>query len=291
MASLSFGTFWYGGRLSALEKACAYSLIRQGCELTLYSYCRVDNVPDGVVLADASEIIPEEMTKYFIFKNMPDLGHFSDFFRYSMFRKNKKTWVDLDMLFLSEPYVSPSGDIVVQERQGSVNGAILGLTSPFLVDELIARSKALMGKKLRWGETGPLLLESVLGENNDITKMSSKIYYPIDHLDIYKIFLPEEKEWCMDHTSQSVALHLFNNILNKIGYWKDISPPEGSYLYGILKKIEAIDFFQGIYPDYVMKNIINNYNFRLNGKDLGLKNIIKQVVPSVYRTYRHYRPS
>ncbi|OUL67621.1 hypothetical protein HK16_05340 [Acetobacter senegalensis] len=197
----------------------------------------------------------------------------------------------MDMLFLAKPYVSSSGDIVVQERQGSVNGAILGLTSPFLVDELIARSKALMGKKLRWGETGPLLLESVLGENNDITKMSSKIYYPIDHLDIYKIFLPEEKEWCMDHTSQSVALHLFNNILNKIGYWKDISPPEGSYLYGILNKIEAIDFFQGIYPDYVMENIINNYNFRLSGKDLGFKNIIKQVVPSVYRTYRHYRPS
>lgn len=90
MASLSFGTFWYGGRLSALEKACAYSLIRQGCELTLYSYRRVDNIPDGVVLADASEILPEEMTKYFIFNNIPDLGHFSDFLDIPCFEKIKK---------------------------------------------------------------------------------------------------------------------------------------------------------------------------------------------------------
>lgn len=290
-SSLSFGTFWYGGRLSALERACAYSLVRQGYELTLYSYCPVYNIPEGVFLADADLIVPQEMTQHFIFNDTPDLGHFSDFFRYCMIQKTQKIWVDLDMLFLSTPYMGPCGNIVVKEQQGSVNGAILSITLPSVVDELISRSIALMDKKLRWGETGPLLLDSVFSNNKYVNKISSEIYYPIDHLNIYRVFLPEEMEWCERNTSQAAALHLFNNILNKIGYWKNIAPPEGSYLHNILRNINALEFFENVYPDYIIRNIINNYNLRLNGEDLGIKNIVKQILPSMYRTYTHYRPT
>ncbi|GBR03259.1 hypothetical protein AOE01nite_05470 [Acetobacter oeni] len=287
-----FGTFWHGGRLSAIECACAYSFIRQGVSLTLFSYDPIENAPDGVLIEDARTITPQHMTSRFILNNNPHYGHFSDFFRYRMMLENNMTWIDLDMMVTGKIPDQSSGDIIAKEHGKGYNGAILYISSKNILHYLISETTRLMDKNLRWGETGPLLLGKMVRKfRNQVTVSDVSKFYPIAHGDIYKILLPEYADWCRDRVSTAATLHLFNNILVKTGYWKDTLPPQGSYLMEILENTESTGFFQNQYPTDVMENIIRNYRMRLDGTDLGIKNIIRQTIPSLKRTYRHYRPA
>ncbi|NHO36504.1 hypothetical protein [Acetobacter fallax] len=286
-----FGTLWYGGRLSAVECACAHSLVRQGVPLTLFSYNAIDNIPDGIEIRDAEKIVPRHMTSRFILNGSPHPGHFSDYFRYNMILRTDMTWIDLDMVALKKIQGNWKNNIVVKEEGGGINGAILYISSKNILEYLISETTLLMDKNLRWGETGPLLLDKMIRKfHEDIELSEASSFYPIDHTDIYKIFLPEFLEWCHRKTSHAETIHLFNNILTKIGLWKEIAPPRGSFFAEIIEQTGGMKFFRDQYPEDVMKNMIRNYCMRLSGADLGIKNITRQALPGLLRTYRHYRP-
>ncbi|MBO1325150.1 hypothetical protein K2X14_08550 [Acetobacter sp. TBRC 12305] len=290
--SRQFGSFWYGGRLSALEQACANSFVSRGYGLTIFSYEPLEGVPEGVDVAPAADIVPQDMTRRFLFGGKPHLGHFSDLFRYRMIQKKDLIWVDLDMLMLARPPHPLAGDIVVKEEQGGVNGAILYLSEPDLIEQLIADVTTRMDRNLRWGETGPLALGKLVARNPGRIALSAPtLFYPLEHYDIFKVFLPEYRAECREKCAGASMLHLFNNILVKMGYWKDMAPPVGSALYDAIAQTDGLKFFKDIYPADVMRNVITNYRLRLNGGDLGIKGVIRQAIPSIRRTYLTYRPA
>ncbi|NHN83257.1 hypothetical protein GOB93_01190 [Acetobacter musti] len=287
-----FGTFWYGGQLSALEQACANSVLSFGYDITIFSYSPLTGLPPGVTTASAGEILPEDMTRKFFFNGKPDTSHFSDLFRYEMIRQKNLIWVDLDMLMLSELPRTLPDDIVVREEQGNINGAILYLSGPELTEALITDVKGMTGRNLRWGETGPLALTRLVSARpDDIALSTPATFYPIGHNEIFKVFLPDYREECRALCAQASMMHLYNNILVKMGYWKDVAPPTGSFLHDAIARTDGLKFFRETYPVDVMKNVISNYHFRLNGKELGIKSILREAIPSVRRTYRHYRPT
>lgn len=286
-----FGTFWYGGSLSGFERACVNSLVSRGYDLTVFSYEKVEGIPEGVHSADASTIIDKEFTNKFLINGKPHLGHFSDIFRYMMIVRKDLIWIDLDMIMIDNFRNINRGNIVVKEEQGGINGAILYVEGEknrqFLIDNVMK----LQNRNLRWGETGPLLLEKLVKEEDSHIKLSSyKEFYPVEHYNIYKAFLPEFRDECAVMCREATMVHLFNNILVKMGIWKDLAPPKGSFLYEILEKSDGLKFFKDVYPPNVMKNMIQNYLFRLNGKELGIKSIVREAIPSLIRTYRHYNP-
>ncbi|MFT9016034.1 MAG: hypothetical protein ABF990_09900 [Acetobacter sp.] len=290
--SKQFGTFWYGGRLSALEQACANSFVSLGYDLTIFSYDPLEGVPEGVAVAHAAEIVPQDMTRQFLFAGKPHLGHFSDLFRYRMMQKKDLIWVDLDMLMLARPPHPIVGDIVVQEEQGGVNGAILYLSEPDLLAQLVADVTARTGRNLRWGETGPLALGKLIARNpGRVVTSAPTLFYPLEHYDIFKIFLPEYSQECREKCASACMVHLFNNIMVKMGYWKDMAPPVGSALHDAMARTDGLKFFRDTYPADVMRNVINNYRLRLSGGDLGIKGLIRQAIPSIRRTYLTYRPA
>ncbi|WP_323993016.1 hypothetical protein [Nguyenibacter sp. L1] len=291
LPTTDFGTFWYGGRLSALEHACAASFVFRGYALTLFSYQPVENVPDGVTVANAADVLPEEMTRRFLHNGRPALGHFSDLFRYVMIRQYGMAWVDLDVLMLSNRIAYTLPDIVAREEQGGINGAILYLRDAAMLQSLIAGAEAMADRNLRWGETGPLLLGKLTKAYPETLRpAAANIFYPIEHYDIQKVLLPEWRDACAAKCGQAITLHLFNNILTGMGYWKDMAPPEGSFLYEALAADGALGLFRDIYPVTVMRNMVRNYQFGLNGAALGIRSIVRQAFPSVLRTYRHYYP-
>jgi len=284
-----FGAFWASGNLSALEQACLASIANRGYNLTLFSYEAIPNIPKGVRAEDASLIVPEANLKRVIYNGRPDLAHFSDLFRYEMIAQRDLVWVDTDILMLADPIALPHENILVREEQGGLNGAIIYFKSAALRSVVSASLESKLDRELTWGETGPKLVAKAArssGLNPDT--YGNEIFYPIEYYDIPKIFQPEYAEECASKCKNAVTLHLFNNILTQLGYWKDIAPPVGSFLHSELSRLDLIGYFRDTYPQKIMDRLVGNFRSRQNGDDLGVKTIIKQMVPSIRRTFRHY---
>ena len=73
------------GQLSPLEQLCLKSFVAQGHSVHLYTYDRIDNVPQGVTLQDAAEILPpSNIFRNQLGKGKGSLAAFSDLFRYKL---------------------------------------------------------------------------------------------------------------------------------------------------------------------------------------------------------------
>ncbi|SEI00718.1 hypothetical protein SAMN05216228_101549 [Rhizobium tibeticum] len=288
----AFGTFWYGGRLDALEQACAHSFIKHGYRLILFSYQPIENAPDGVELRNAADVLPEELTKSFLLDGKPHLAPFSDLFRYKMIRDCDLVWTDLDVLMIKRLPDELPGDIVVREEQGGLNNAVLHIRSKQTLDRLIEQAMAVAGRNLVWGQTGPILLTQVVNELREkIETTSHSVFYPIEHYDLFKILLKGSADECREKCRGAATIHLFNNILSKMGYWKDIAPPAGSFFHEKLEETGGLSFFRDVYPENVMIHMTENYRMRLSGQALGIKAVMRQLIPSIGRTWHHYHPA
>ena len=69
-------------------------------------------------------------------------------------------------------------------------------------------------------------------------------FYALDHDDFWKVFLPEFKDECEQRTEKSWGVHLWNNIVDSLGYWKKIAPPVGSFLHARFTEDDTIRLFR-----------------------------------------------
>src|SRR5579871_2409618 len=101
----TFQAFWHGPPLNMCHWACLQSFLGLGHELHLYTYGSRP-VPEGVVLRDANEILPESELFYFQNPNSHqyDLGPFSDLFRFKLLLDRGGWYVDLDTICLSATF-------------------------------------------------------------------------------------------------------------------------------------------------------------------------------------------
>ena len=67
-------------------------------EFHLYTYQPIENIPDGTVVLDANEIMPESE----VFKLKDHYLPFSDIWRYWLLYKKGGIWVDMDMVCVSD---------------------------------------------------------------------------------------------------------------------------------------------------------------------------------------------
>src|SRR5690606_17267238 len=96
-----------GKTLSKIELLTIHSFLKYGYRFRLWLYEPLETpLPNGVILADAHEIIPRE--KVFRYKNKNQFGHgkgsvagFSDIFRYKLLYEKGGWWTDMDITCLS----------------------------------------------------------------------------------------------------------------------------------------------------------------------------------------------
>lgn len=286
----TFATFWAGERLSAFEASCLRSFAVRGYSVNVYSFDAIENVPEGVVLLDARAIASPESLYRFMYGGRPNLTHFSDYFRYCMFQKTEHIWIDADMLLLRPIDVPMGKTILGRERADSINGAIMRLdnTKPHL-DRLVAETEALMGRDLKWGETGPGLITRIFDHAElfrDVFEPGA--FYPITHDDFWKVFLPEYRAECQTLCEGAFGVHLWNNIVDRMGVWKMLAPPPGSFLADRFEQDGSLRFFRDTYPEKVMRAMVENWRLRQDGSALGIGNLSRQLVPSIVRTVRHH---
>ncbi|HJS83900.1 MAG TPA: hypothetical protein VJ779_00380 [Acetobacteraceae bacterium] len=282
----SFASFWAGQGLSALDKACLLSFVSGGHAVTLYSFEEIDNLPDGITLRDAREIAAFEAHDAFLYQGTPNLAHFSDYFRYQLMARSPHVWIDTDLLMLRPLDLDSVATLFAKESERSICNAILRIPGddPAL-KEVIARTERLMHTNLVWGATGPRLLNQVLGATAVLKQAHPpNRFFPIHYNDFWKPFLPECAPECAEACRDAYTLHLWNNIVVRMGVWKELAPPEGSFLWMCLRERGLLHLFRDTYPAEVMRHMVTNWKFRKSGADIGVVQVARQVFPSMIRT-------
>ncbi|MFN8554572.1 MAG: hypothetical protein U0103_24140 [Candidatus Obscuribacterales bacterium] len=243
MSKQLVNSFWYGNSLTPYEVLCIKSFLDHGHSFRLYSYDHLD-VPDGVELCDASDILPRN--QLFFYRSGPgagSVGAFANKFRYALLEKMGGWWVDMDIICLTDDL--PDCDMFFSYEEGTrINNGMVRFppSSPVMQDCL--REAEERGRDLIWAETGPRLLTNVL-ERYELSELAQEVSscYAIEWHHYLYFWDPNMRGHVEDAVSSSIVVHLWNEMVRRIGLNKQKPPPAGSYLDFLCKKHE-IEFSQ-----------------------------------------------
>lgn len=230
---------WMGDRLSFLEQLCLRSFVDQGQPITLFSYRPVSNVPEGVISANAAQILPEEEVLLHHRTGSPALH--SDRFRYHLLAKCPGIiWADTDA-YCIKPLTPQDGYLFSWESSHGVNGGVLALppesqtltklidfTSqvhpipPWLPaderDALVTLHDAgtpLHVSDMAWGVWGPRALTHFLHETEEIAyAMPQSVLYPFAYRERNLLLRPDVslEDWLRPDT---LSLHFYGRRLRQ----------------------------------------------------------------------------
>lgn len=216
--------------------------------MALYCYSIPTEVPRGISIRDANEILPE---RTLFFDRNGSVAVFSDWFRYELQRRNAGTWIDTDVYMIS-PLDQTRPYLFGRQDDEIINNAIFRVPaeSPLLL-ALIALFEStriprwlptrdkfrahlrfwLSGKsqigQLPWGTTGPQALTSLARHCNlDGHALPQNAFYPVPWQNARWILEPGVD--ISDFVSaDTVAVHLWNECIKD---FKNNAPPRGSFL-------------------------------------------------------------
>lgn len=249
VTSAPVATLWIGSDLSPYEQLSLKSFVRSGVSVAVYVYGDVAGVPDGVAIRDGRAIVPEK----FVFQNPRSLSFamFANLFRYEMINQTGDTWIDADLVKLSEPLPDRDYVFAYESPKAISNGLVRIPSGSPLILRLLEGARPMLSPDRRdvpWGTFGPrLLTESVVDLGLERFALNAKDVYPIHYVDMARLFSssPRDVEWCRKRTSGAITLHLWNKFLQDSGQ-KAFFPHPSSYL-GELMRSNDIE----LYPPFV----------------------------------------
>jgi hypothetical protein len=234
--SVAIQSFWYAGPLSDWEKACLLSFAKKGYSVHLYTYDVDLQLPEGVIRRDAAEILPQ--SDVFFYQQGPGKGSvaaFANCFRYELLRQRGGWWVDTDVYCLSRLPQSSGEAIVGLETSSGVNNAVIYAPPGHRLMELAAGESRRLGRNVKWGASGPLLLSRLcLGPDSggDVRLMGTGAFYPLHFREVLPLLLrPGNSDLARSRCAEASTLHLYNEIFRRCRIDKDRLPPKGSYLH------------------------------------------------------------
>ncbi|MGJ8587102.1 MAG: hypothetical protein ACSHXW_03025 [Yoonia sp.] len=197
----TIGALWIEGSLSYLEQLCLKSFLDNGHRVVLYHYGELENVPDGIELADANEILPAK--NFLVHEETDSLALHSDLFRYRMLAKtDKMIWADTDA-YCRKPFIPIDGHLYGYQSEKSINGGVLCFPKDsatfekilaFTSDEYavptwyrqryvrrlqrsLAEGNPIHASKQPWGVWGPSIITHFLNETGE-----AKFALPMEYL-------------------------------------------------------------------------------------------------------------
>ena len=247
-------SLWIGDPLSKIERLCIQSFLDNGHEFHLYVYDDIGNIPDGVTVKDANEILPAT----FIFRN--DVGSFAGFsnwFRYEMLAKCGGMWTDMDMICL-KPFAF-GDEFIISGTADGIGTSVLG--GRHEVWHELSRACRQYPKIQAWDGTktrkrkiirrlqfggregakfghvgGPYTLTEVV-RYFDLTKFAKPlIYFSALSLSQWKSVFDETFADGIDFGEQNFSLHLRNELLRRNGYDKNADFLHGSLIEQLKRK-------------------------------------------------------
>lgn len=211
-----------GGQLNLIQKISLASFVYYGHEVKLYVYDDQIEVPEGVVKADANEIVPESE----IFLHHRKLATFSDYFRYIMIKKTGEMWVDADTICFKENFFEDVDTVFIIEMNNPLIYAAGVLKLPqdsLILDELIEKGiliKNSIKESTLWGSLGPALFTELVKKHKldhfgIPAELINLITNPFGSGDFWD---PEHTQEIIDKSKVAYSGTFFNSALDMKGF-------------------------------------------------------------------------
>jgi hypothetical protein len=204
-----------------MEQLSIKSYIAHGHEYHLYVYGEVDNVPAKTVLKDANEILPS--SSIFQYREYKSYAGFSNFFRYKLVLEKGGWWSDLDVICVKSLDFDAEYVFSSEENDRGIEGVTSGIFKAPKGAELLSEAWSICRskdtQKLKWGETGPLLMQELVRTRclNKYVK-GAITFCPIPPHRFYESLLPGR--W-MEWGEQTYTIHLWNECWRRLKINKD----------------------------------------------------------------------
>jgi hypothetical protein len=236
--------FWHGPPLGPVREACLRSFVDHGYRFHLYTYDAVD-VPDGITVMDADPVLPRAEMFHFEnpFTGRPDLGPFSDVFRFRLLATSGGWWSDVDTVSLS-PDLPEVETAWAQENPEAAPRAVgtsqIALRAGSdLALRLDAECFALSRSPLEFREVlGPKLLSRVIEESGlpPSNFGTADTFYPVRWIEAFKLWLPQYSDEITKKTASAMFLPVYQSFPQYLGLDVGKLPPTGSYLAGLCER-------------------------------------------------------
>lgn len=211
-------TLWIG-QLSPLECLCLRSFVAAGHPVHLYSYGQLENVPQGVTLQDAGDILPRSLVfQNQLGKGQGSLAAFSDLFRYKLLLDRGGWWVDADV-FCLRPFDFNTPYVFGSER-GAVASAVLKMPRGCPLAERCYESACRVEpSSIVWNELVEILRRGVRELKLESYILPEDTFAPIDWREV-TTYVEGRRDFVP--TARSRAVHLFHEMWrrNNLDKWR-----------------------------------------------------------------------
>lgn len=233
-------SFWVGEKLNLIGRMSAASFLKAGHRLVLHTYDEVADVPAGVELSDASNILPRQAFE----SKFKSISHAIDFFKCAMLVERGGWWSDLDVICLKpwdfkDDYVFACDNIsrlyITNAMFKVPDGNSIMAEACHTILKMLAEAKETPG----WHYVGPPVMHELVIKNDMLRFVApQETFDAIPYSELAGIVDPN-KRWDFNGSS---AIHLRTSIWDggpnqsaAPGLWQDRSYPNGC-LYECLKK-------------------------------------------------------
>lgn len=232
-------SLWIGDRLTSMEQLSIRSFLANDHIYHLYCYGDVEGIPEGAVVKDGGEILPE--SRIFTYREGFAAGSptaFSNFFRYKLLLERGGWWVDTDIVCL-RTFDLPDDRLWATEQWEPPERLIVS-TSVIKAppgDALMAwawhECQKVDTANAMFGQLGPRLLQAGVDELGLHAFMRPHTFFsPIPFFDWRKMLDPSQV-WVMG--KEVYGVHLWNQMWASGNVDRDEQYPDGCF-YEQLKR-------------------------------------------------------
>jgi hypothetical protein len=260
-------TLWIGESLHPVHQLCLTSALYHGHKVRLFTYNQMRDVPEGVEIASAEEVLPKSAMFFHAKTGSP--APFADRFRIKLIGMGLGAWIDTDILFV-KPLKTLSKNIFGWEDEKLVGNAILGidpaselfatvsrhinddfLTPPWWNGYQTAALKLRKALGLRkhvgampYGTTGPDMLTWALRQHNQLHLAQPRaVFYPLPYAQKLAVFRRNGWTPLDDLPDDVTAIHLWfqglrGGLSKRAAAQDDLPPAEpGSLLHDMARRL------------------------------------------------------
>ena len=252
-----FQTLWVGSTFTDMEIISLNSFVKHDMVIHLYCYYPISNVPKGVIIKDARDIVPED--ELFTYKN-GSYSAFSNLFRFVLLYKKGGYWVDTDFVCLKKINYSDRPYVIVSEPSEDytrefVTSCIIKLPknsaeSILGMDIQKEHKKLILDGKITWS-SGPKTVDLIVSKfnlNKYVLKWSTICTCFCHHskslIDSTYNPFPQMITTMERIPPHMIGIHLWNECWRRNNMYKNDSYPEDSIYQNLRNKYITNDFIE-----------------------------------------------
>lgn len=236
-------TFWTGPVLSYYEILSLKSFVATGARVFVYSYEKDLEVPDGVELVDADEILSGEVHEFRHANGDKSLALHSDLFRYAVLQKYGGWYADLDIICLTDKLPEAKTYFAFMANK-LLNSAILKFPAHSAFMDTIMKEawQTLPEAGMAFTDAarvsvGPTLFTRMIYEQGmDHLVLPKAKAYELAYHETMAFFDPAKCESTQARLADSDFTHLWNEEWRMIRIPKNFGPPKGSFLDAMFER-------------------------------------------------------